>query len=375
MKGEKKMGITRSKIVFWGLLLAAGCCGVYYFNDLGIREIPLQLLQQKYEKPESKYITLDGTEVHYCDQGQGPALLLLHGFSDALQTWDGWVAAVNDHYRIIRPDLPGFGLTGPLKEGEYSKEGYIRFIDQFITKLNLPKVILVGNSLGGAIAWNYALRYPEKVDRMILIDPAGYPLSIPFPLKIVSIPVLKHISTLITPRFMFQLSLEQVLGDSRMVTPEMVNRFYELNLRPGNRAALVAVMDNLKQLNEDPAFCKAIAGIQTPTLLLWGEKDRWIPVSQVKLWQRDLPGIQTIVYQGVGHVPQIEIPGRSAADVHQWLVAAGAQGKRTPDRMVFRIIAIGCGCFCIVVLVFYRLRKRKKSTPNQKPQCLNAYVC
>lgn len=340
------------------IILAVGivAVGVAFHDQLGIREIPLEKLREKYEKPASRYVTIRKTDVHYCDEGQGPVILALHGISDSLHTWDGWVAQIGEHYRFVRLDLPGFGLTGPVVDGCYSREMYIQFIDAFVNELGLKTFTIVGNSLGGAIAWNYALRFPEKVTGLILIDPAGYHIELPWPLTILNTPGLRNAAAFISPRFVYSMSLKQVLGDPSKATDELVDRFYELSLRPGNRRALIDVFSNLQHLNDDPSFSRTIAGLRVPVLLLWGEEDRWIPVSQVSLWQQDVPGLQAIVYPGVGHIPQVEIPVRSAADAHQWLSRqrdpAGKPGKATTMWLL-----AGLASLLLIILIGYRVRK------------------
>lgn len=296
--------------------------GWIYFDSLGISDMPLAELKAKYEEADSSYMTVDNTQVHYCDSGgDGQVIVALHGICDALQTWDEWTEAMKGRYRIVRPDLPGFGLTGPAADGDYSKEAYVAFLEDFLRKLKIEKCILIGNSLGGAIAWNYALSYPERIERLILVDPAGYPLTLPGPLKIVSTPVLRQISKWIAPKFIFRLSVKQVFGDSSKITDDIVDRFYELNLRPGNRQALMDIVAAISQLNDDPGFSRRIRNIAVPTLLLWGKEDRWIPVSQAQQWQADVKDLKAIIYEGVGHVPQMEIPAKCAQDVDQWLTS------------------------------------------------------
>jgi len=350
--------IKTKTIVILCLIIAAACSVIYYFDELGIRNIPLEKLKAKYEKSESKYININGTDIHYCDQGQGPVIVALHGIVDSLHTWDGWVEAIGRHYRIVRMDIPGFGLTGPLKDNCYSQKVFVEFVDKFVTALDIDQFIIAGNSLGGAIAWNYALQFPEKVDKMILIDPAGYPMEIPWPLKLAGMPVIKYIAAMITPRFIYAMSLKQVLGDPGKVTDEMIDRHYELNLRPGNRNALLHIMDSLKKINADPSFSKAIAEISVPTMLLWGGKDSWIPASHVSLWQRDLPDIHVMVYDGVGHIPQVEIPARSANDVRQWLSADQQQDSSAVKENYLFVLKI-LGGILLLILGLYIVWKKK----------------
>ena len=317
----------------------------HYWDELGIREIPLQTLQQKYELPDSRYISINGTSVHYCDQGRGPVVIALHGIVDSLRTWDEWAEKMIPHYRVIRMDIPGFGLTGPVTDGVYSKEMFIHFLDTFMTELKIENCILVGNSLGGAIAWNFAIQFPQKVNQLILIDPAGYPIEIPWPLNLTEMPGIRHIASLITPRWIYQMSLKQVFGNPSLVTDQVIDRFYELNLRPGNRDALVAIMDALKKLNHDPAFSQRISELSVPTLLIWGKNDAWIPVSHVPRWKQAVPGIHTIVYENAGHVAQMEIPGQVASDMHQWISMQSVEKKGGQGFLSQSVIIAFSGIF------------------------------
>src|SRR4051812_40853756 len=157
------------------LLLLGGC------KVLGVRSIPLYELKDKYEGPGSRYLEVDGTNVHYRVEGKGPTLVLLHGVLASLHTWDGWVAELRDHYQIIRLDLPGFGLTGPMASEDYTPEYAMEFFEKFRVKLssqcsscNLDKFMIAGNSLGGFVSWYYAAHHPEHVEKLIIIDPIAY---------------------------------------------------------------------------------------------------------------------------------------------------------------------------------------------------------
>jgi pimeloyl-ACP methyl ester carboxylesterase len=351
MKNKK----TKVSLFFCMIFVVVGVI-VIFWNELGIQEIPLATLQEKYEKKESKYITVNGTSIHYCDEGKGPAIVALHGIADSLHTWDEWAKEMTSRYRIVRMDIPGFGLTGPVKDGVYSKEMFIGFLDKFLTELKIENCILVGNSLGGAIAWNYALQFPQKVNQLILIDPAGYPMEIPWPLNLAETPGVRHVARLITPRWIFQMSINQVFADSSKVTSETVDRFYELALRPGNREALVKIMAALTKLNHDPAFSKSITNISVPTLLMWGKKDIWIPVSHVSKWKQDVHDIQTILYENAGHVPHLEIPGRVATDMHQW-ISMELTKKQDNGLIHEKWFIIVCGMFLFSIFFLYVIRK------------------
>ncbi len=284
---------------------------------LSIRpDIPVDELKPKYAPPPSQFMKLDGMEVHYRDEGEGPALVLLHGTGASLHTWDGWAETLSDSFRVVRLDLPGFGLTGPNPAHDYRIDTYVDFLEHFVERLGLEHFSLAGNSLGGHIAWRYALAHPQRVDKLILIDPAGAPDEAPEPFvfKLARMPVVNRLFTLVTPRFLLEKSLREVYADDAKVTPALVDRYYELSLREGNRAAFVA-----RARTTEPSRFDQIAYVRAPTLILWGEQDTWIPVTTARRFTERLPHAVLITYPDAGHVPMEEIPARTAADARRFL--------------------------------------------------------
>jgi pimeloyl-ACP methyl ester carboxylesterase len=279
-------------------------------------DIPLDTLREIYANSESLFIDIEGLPVHTRDQGKGPTLVLVHGTSSSLHTWDGWIPELKDSFRIIRMDLPGFGLTGPNRDHDYRISSYVSFIDAFLNKLGITNCYLAGNSLGGEIAWAYALKNPQKVSKLILIDAAGYPLEkLPPVFRLGRIPLLRNLLKVVTPRFFVEGSLKEVYGDDSKVTPELVDRYYQLALRPGNRDALLARI----AVHDEEDCHLQIKDISVPTLILWGKEDKWIPLEYAHRFDADIPRSKLIIYEGVGHVPMEEIPQKTASDVKFFL--------------------------------------------------------
>jgi pimeloyl-ACP methyl ester carboxylesterase len=297
-------------------------------DRLGFGSLSLAALKQRYGHPDqgSRFVRLGGFNLHYRDQGarNKPVLVLIHGVVASLHTWDAWLPAFASDYRVIRFDVPGFGLTGPPNSGEYSAERMLNVLDLLLDHLDVSKATVVGNSLGGYIAWNYALLKPERVDKLVLIDPAGYPMAkVPWMIAAAALPGATVAMPMWMPRVLIAEGVKQVYGEPARIQPGVIDRYYDLSRRPGNRLAMMKIFRMLMHVNRDELHTTParVAAIQAPTLLLWGARDRWIAPSQVALWQRDLPSIRVQVYAGVGHVPMEEIPAQSAADTLQFLHA------------------------------------------------------
>ena len=285
-------------------------------------DLPLDALQRRYHLPTSRYVDVDGMRVHVSDQGEGPVLVLVHGLVSSLHTWDGWADELADTFRIVRLDLPGFGLTGPHPRAAYDADSMVDFFEKFRIAMGLEKMHLAGNSLGGFVSWLYALRHPDRVEKLVLIDPVAYAQDLlPF-IKLLSLPGAEYLGLRINPSRSVAQGIADVFGDPARVSAAVVRRYQDLALRPGNRAALIAYCRIMLQLNQNNPYEAQIAGLRVPTLLMWGKLDRWIPPCHVPLWQRDVRGLQVKLYEGVGHVPMEEAPEETARDARVFLLGA-----------------------------------------------------
>ncbi len=278
-------------------------------------------LQTRWAPPPSTFIEVEGMQVHIRDEGprSDPApIVLLHGTSSSLHTWDGWVEQLRATRRVIRLDLPGFGLTGPYADDDYTIDHYTKFMHGVLDRLSIARCVLVGNSFGGQVAIATALARPARVDRLILIDSTGYPLapaSIPLGFRIARMPVLGQIARVTLPRRVVEESVRNVYGDPERVTPALVDRYFELTLRAGNRGALG---ERLKQVPVD-AITASIPGIRMPTLILWGGRDRLIPPEAGHRFEHDIAGSRLVLFDLLGHVPQEEDPIASLAAARSFL--------------------------------------------------------
>ena len=279
----------------------------------GYRDIPLDTLKSKYAPAPSAFVEIEGMNVHYRDEGVAQdtlPIVLIHGTGSSLHTFDEWAETLKTSKRVVRMDLPAFGLTGPFPDSDYSIGHYVEFIREFLNSRGIERCILAGNSLGGEIAWRFTLEYPSMVEKLILIDAAGYPMkskSQPLAFKIARIPVLNRMLKFITPKFVVRSSVKNVYADKSKVSEELVDRYFELSLRKGNREALVDRMLTLR----DTSYVEKISNIQQPTLILWGEQDQLITVESANRFHHDLPNDTLIILPDSGHVPMEENPEES----------------------------------------------------------------
>lgn len=273
------------------------------------KDIPATELYKAYTNKQSKFVELMGMNVHYRDEGNANdslPLVFIHGTSSSLHTWDEVTKQLQSQKRIIRFDLPGFGLTGPQPNADYSFTAYENFVDSLLQYLKISRCIIAGNSLGGGIAWRYALHHPEKVKKLIAVDASGFPAinakgNIGF--TIAQTPGLKHIIKYITPRFLVAKSLRQSYGNTEKVTDSLIERYYALTLRTGNRQALIDRMQF-----GFPNESTLIPQIQQPSLIIWGDLDRIIPVANAYQFKQAIRNSQLYIIKGSGHVPMEENP-------------------------------------------------------------------
>jgi pimeloyl-ACP methyl ester carboxylesterase len=261
-------------------------------------------------------------QVHVRDEGPRDdpiPIVLIHGTSASLHTWDGWVAALSPHRRVIRMDLPGFGLTGPAPDADYSMARYTGFMRDLLDLLKLNEVVMAGNSLGGGIAWQTALAHPTRVRQLILVDATGYPLqpqSMPIGFRLAQISWLAPVTQKILPRQMIEASVRNVYGQPDKVSPALIDRYHELTLREGNRASLT---QRFQYRSSDAALAGQIPQLNLPTLILWGSEDRLIPPEHGQRFHQDIARSQLQVFEGLGHVPHEEDPEATVQAVIKFL--------------------------------------------------------
>jgi pimeloyl-ACP methyl ester carboxylesterase len=287
-------------------------------------------MRAKYGAPPSQFVEIGGgVTVHLRDEGpkDAPAIVLLHGSNADLHTWEPWAATLKGQYRVIRFDQVGHGLTGPDPKHDYSRANYVSDILEVADNLGLQQFILGGNSMGGKHALAFAVAHPERVKGLVLVDGSGGPMlkldskkkdeddsgNIGF--TIARMPGVNLLVEQITPRSLIAQSLEQSVSVKSVASEAAVDRYWELLRYPGNRRA------TLKRFSQpyDPLTEAEIAAVTTPTLILWGEEDRIIPVEAGRWLAKTMPNAALVIYPEIGHLPQEEAVEATLGDLMPWL--------------------------------------------------------
>lgn len=291
------------------LLIVISIFVIFNENDISLDEAK-KVLQEE----NSQFINIDGLDVHYKREGSGFPLVLVHGTGAILQTWDEWAPFFKDSFEVIRMDIPAFGLTGPRADGDYSIEMYVNFINNFVEAIGIDSFLIAGNSLGGEIVWQYALHYPDKVGKMVLLDPAGIVQdqkkihTLAF--RLARNEKLTGMVTNFGTKYLVRNAINDIYYDKSKVKDEKVHQYHIATLREGNRKAFISRVQNITYEPEE-----ILQKIQTPTLVLWGDYDKLIDVGMAEKYKNNLPNVEVIIYKNIGHVPMEEIPEQSAADV------------------------------------------------------------
>ncbi|UAB79441.1 alpha/beta hydrolase [Erythrobacter sp. SCSIO 43205] len=297
-----------------------------------------QAMRAKYGSEPSQFVEIDGgTVIHLRDEGpedgdaQGLPIILLHGSNADLHTWEPWAKELAKTRRVIRFDQVSHGLTGPDPDGDYSRENFTSDVIEVADALGVERFILGGNSMGGKHALGVASLYPSRVAGLILVDGSGAPQdeveAMMDPAKveeddggnigfaIARMPGVNLLAQHITPRSLIKQSLEQSVSNQAVVTQEAVDRYWELLRYPGNRAA---TMERFATEYE-PLTKDQIAAIAVPTLILWGEEDRLIPVEAGEWLNQAMPNSELVIYPAIGHLPHEEAVDATLSDVQRWL--------------------------------------------------------
>ena len=274
-------------------------------------------LEKRYVASKPQIIEVDGLQVHYKETGPegAPALLLLHGFGSSLQAWDDWSVKLEQKYRVIRLDLPGFGLTGASPANDYSEEKDLATLTHFADKLGLEKFSVMGHSMGGKMAWSLAASQPERVQALVLMAPDGFPQAKDIGTKPYEVPAVMGLIKYVFPKYLVRKSIEPAFSDADALNNALVNRYFDMLRAPGVRGAILNRSN--QTIYTDPV--PRLKAIKAPTLLIWGEQDQMIPSTNAQSYAHVLSNSTTVIVPKLGHLLQEEQPDKGLTAVMQFL--------------------------------------------------------
>jgi pimeloyl-ACP methyl ester carboxylesterase len=297
-------------VIVSGLLASVLVIGIWAWTP----DRPRAELEARYLDASTAYIEVAGTLLRARDTGSKSAPLM-HGFGSSLETWEPWACSLSDRYRVVLFDFPGSGLSEPDRTGDYGDARSLNLVKGLMQQMGIQRAALIGNSMGGRIAWKFAAAYPSLVSKLVLISPDGFAspgFEYGRPPKI---PAMLQLMKYFLPKPILRANLRAAYADPARLSDAQLDRYYDLLLAPGNRRAMLARMQ--QTLLDDPR--PILQHIQTPTLLLWGEADHMIPSSNSADYMRALPHAELVLFPDLGHVPQEEAPEESARPLEQFL--------------------------------------------------------
>jgi len=314
-------------VAAWTVAVAAVLLGALALYDHASPK-PAPWLAQ--EGLAARYEAVDGPRLRYVRAGQGPAVVLVHGFGSSLYTWKDVIPGLAVDHDVVALDLPGFGLSD--QPPDLSVDDLPRAVVGLMDRLAIARAALVGNSLGGGVCALVAARHPDRVDALVLVDAAGFNLrdaDRPPMIRFLASPGGLVLGALPGKRLAVECTLRQVFHDPALVSPERVAEYLQSARRPGtipSMRALGASMEGRAGLVRD-----ALAGVRAPSLVLWGRDDRWIPVADAERFHAALPGSRVVLIDDCGHVPQEEKP-EVVLRVLRELLARAPFPEATPTR-------------------------------------------
>lgn len=289
------MTFLRSSLPILGFGFLVACSGG--------TEAPVDVMESPYFSFDDKIIELEGQSIRYRETGpeEGQPVILLHGFTDSLHTWDEVVKDLDDDFRVLRPDLPGHGLSGPNPDGDYSNEALVGFVRAFLAQSDVKSPILVGNSLGGLAAWRFAAEQPETVKGIVLLAPGGVPHNGVTELP-AEVPAMLRFYLKNAPKAGVQAAMEAMYGEPENLPEGRVTQYRDLMAGQGDAFVTRAAQFTLPDPTED------FARVEVPTIIIWGDQDRVLPADHADRFVAEMPQAELVLLEGVGHLPQAEAP-------------------------------------------------------------------
>lgn len=274
-------------------------------------------LEALYLQSPADIVQLQGQRLHVRDTGpkDAPAILMIHGFGASLHTWEPWALALSRTHRVVRFDLPGSGLSDPDPQGDYRDARTMALLQALLDQRGIARAHIIGHSIGGRMAWTFAAQHPQRVERLVLLAPDGFAGPGSAYGQTPDVPAAMGLMRYALPRPLLRMNLAPAYANPEVLSDAMTTRYHDLMRAPGGRQALLSRLQQTVLVDPVPL----LRTIQAPTLLLWGEKDAFIPAANAADYLRALPNAALLALPGVGHVPQEEAVQDGLAAVQKFL--------------------------------------------------------
>jgi pimeloyl-ACP methyl ester carboxylesterase len=264
--------------------------------------------------------TVEGMTIYCRTEGRGAPLLMIHGFLESHRCWEPILEVLRAHFSLVMLDLPGHGESDRPSQYSYTVDAFAHTIAGLMDALGLSHVTMMGHSFGGTLAMAMAAWYPERVERVVAVDPAIYPLRFPLEGRLALLPFVGEIlfKRLYSQRDLRRYFRRDVYLDPRLPTEESVQYYWERMNQPGGREAIYRTLQTLAHLETMESLLHRVV---SPTLLVWGAQDRMVPLSDGHRLEQAIKKSKLIAIPGSGHAPQEERPEEFCAAVLPFLQA------------------------------------------------------
>jgi len=294
------------------LLLAVGCAGV---------PVPSANLETAWGEP--KIFDYHGVKINYYEAGQGPPIILLHGFGASAYSWRFLGPALAANYRVFTLDLKGYGLSAKPEDGKYAISDQADMVAEFIRTRDLHDLVVIGHSMGGGVTLMTYFKVreddPARIKKLVLIDSAGYPQKMPWFIWLAKAPLLGSVGgKLVSPRFAAAQVLRKCYYNKDKITDKQIDTYAYYSSLPGAREAVVATAQQIEPEDIDPIIAR-YQTIKVPVLIIWGAEDEVVPVDVGRKFKRDIPDSELVILPQCGHIPQEEEPGVTIRTVAAFL--------------------------------------------------------
>jgi pimeloyl-ACP methyl ester carboxylesterase len=272
----------------------------------------MKITEMQMKLPQDNYIRAGLIKTRYWTLGEGETnVILIHGLGASADIWMYNIHALSKNYKIYVPDLPGFGRAD-IPDASFTPVDYVQFFDDFLNALKIDRAVLIGQSLGGGVALQYTIRFPQKVDKLVLVDNAGFGSDVIWTLRWMSLPVIGELMSFPTKmgvKIFFQLAVR----NPAVITKQFVDIFYEYFSRPGQQAFLLRLKRSIIDFHgaRQEVLAEVLENlpkITQPTLIIWGEHDRVFPLRHAYYGKEKIAGAALRTFPGCGHIPFFEQP-------------------------------------------------------------------